>query len=99
LTEIERGAGPAAASLSPTEQLSASLGTMTAAEPVGNPDFTQPEREFTVKARSQRQIVSRRFVHHKLAMASLVMLVLVFLFAFVGPSVWTYGYEERTSAR
>ena len=99
MTEHDQGDGPNAAHLSPTEQMSGSLGTMMTAEPVGSPDLSQPEREFTVKARSQRQIVTRRFVHHKLAMASLIGLILVFLFAFVGPSVWKYSYEERTPER
>lgn len=46
-------------------------------------------REFTVRARSQRQIVARRFRQHKAAMASLVVFVLVVLFAFLGPLLWT----------
>lgn len=46
-------------------------------------------REFTVRARSQRQIVFRRFRQHKAAMASLVVFALVVLFAFVGPLLWT----------
>lgn len=85
--------------LSPTESTTGSFGTMELATPVGSPDFHQPEREFTVKARSQSQIVVRRFFRHKLAITSLIVLILVFLFAFVGPSVWKYSYEERTPAR
>ena len=81
--------GPAR--LSPTESMTGSLGTMELAEPVGGGEFRQPEREFTVKARSQRQIVVRRFFHHKLAIACLIVLILVFLFAFVGPYVWRCG--------
>ena len=46
-------------------------------------------REFTVKARSQRQIVARRFRQHKAAVASLVLFALVVLFAFVGPLLWS----------
>jgi len=57
---------------------------------------TQPEREFTVKARSQRQIVFRRFVRHRVAMVSLVVLVLVVLLAFVGAALWKYEYTEVT---
>ncbi|MFI5614773.1 ABC transporter permease [Amycolatopsis sp. NPDC051903] len=50
-----------------------------------------PEREFTVKERSQAQLVFRRFLQHRLAMISLVVFVLIVLFAYVGPLVWKYG--------
>jgi peptide/nickel transport system permease protein len=53
----------------------------------------QANREFTVRARSQRQIVLRRFRQHKAAMASLVVFVLIVVFAFVGPHVWTTSYS------
>jgi peptide/nickel transport system permease protein len=56
----------------------------------------QPEREFTVKARSQRQLIMRRFFRHKLAVASLIVFVLVALLAFLGPHFWHYGYKEIT---
>jgi peptide/nickel transport system permease protein len=45
--------------------------------------------EFTVRARSQRQIVYRRFRQHKAAMASMAVFVLVALFAFIGPLLWS----------
>jgi peptide/nickel transport system permease protein len=54
----------------------------------GNPP-APGNREFTVKARSQRQIVFRRFRQHKAAVASLVVFVLVVLFAFLGPLLWS----------
>ena len=50
---------------------------------------TAVNREFSVKARSQRQIVFRRFRQHKAAVASLAVFVLVVLFAFAGPLVWS----------
>jgi peptide/nickel transport system permease protein len=46
-------------------------------------------RDFTVKARSQRQIVFSRFRQHRAAMASLVVFILLLLFASVGPHLWT----------
>lgn len=46
-------------------------------------------REFTVKARSQRQIVFARFRQHKAAMISLVVFVLLILFVTVGPLLWS----------
>jgi peptide/nickel transport system permease protein len=45
----------------------------------------------SVKARSQASLVWRRFRQHKLAIASLVVLVLIVLFAFVGAAIWHYG--------
>ena len=45
----------------------------------------------SVKARSQVSLVWRRFRQHKLAIASLVVLVLIILFAFVGAAIWHYG--------
>jgi len=53
-----------------------------------------PEREFTVEARGELRTVVRQFLHHKLAVASLVVLLLLALAAFVGPHVWKYGYDE-----
>lgn len=52
------------------------------------------EREFTVQARTQSQLVVRRFLRHRLAMISLLGLVAVVLLAFVGGALWKYGYEE-----
>ncbi len=37
----------------------------------------------------------RRFKRNKLAMASLVVIILVLLFAFVGPAVYPYSYEQQ----
>ncbi len=55
-----------------------------------------PEREFTVVARTQKALIWRRFRQHKLAMASLVLLLLVVIFAFVGQKVWHYSYMQTT---
>jgi len=37
----------------------------------------------------------RRFKRNKLAMASFVVIILVLLFAFVGPAVYPYSYEQQ----
>jgi peptide/nickel transport system permease protein len=56
------------------------------------------EREFTVKARTQRELVTRRFFRHRGAMAALFVLVLVTLLAFTSigfgpvPGWWMYDY-------
>lgn len=37
----------------------------------------------------------RRFRRNKVAMTSLVVIILVFIFAFIGPAVYPYRYEEQ----
>ena len=54
------------------------------------------EREFTVKARTQRQMVVSRFLQHKLAVASLVVLVVLIVVSLVGGRLWKYDYAELT---
>lgn len=49
------------------------------------------------KTRTQGQLVLRRFLRHRLAMVSLGVFVFLVLFAFVGPFVWTYDYEDVSS--
>ena len=57
---------------------------------------TTTEREFTVERRSQTQMVIRRFMAHKLAVASLVVFVLVVVISLVGGRFWKYGYADIT---
>ena len=70
----------------------------TADAPVGAPLLDQlpsgPEREFTVEARKQWKLVVRRFFRHKLAVTSLCLLLVIFLFAFVGQRFWPYKAGE-----
>ncbi|GII23562.1 ABC transporter permease [Planosporangium mesophilum] len=54
------------------------------------------DREFNVKERSQLQQALRRFRRHRLAVASLVLLIFIVLLAFVGPLVWKYQYTDIT---
>ena len=49
------------------------------------------DREFTIEARSRGKMVVRRFLRHKAAMAALIVFVLLMIFAFIGPLVWTKG--------
>ncbi|WP_033293801.1 ABC transporter permease [Amycolatopsis jejuensis] len=60
------------------------------------PGSPAPEREFTVKERSQAQLVFRRFLQHRLAMISLVVFVLIILFAYVGGALWKYHPGDIT---
>jgi peptide/nickel transport system permease protein len=55
------------------------------------------EREFTVRARSQAEVITRRFLHHKLAVASLIVFIGVVLLAFVGGHFWKYKYNIYTN--
>lgn len=55
------------------------------------------DREFTVAQRSQAQLVLRRFRQHRLAMASLIVLLALVLLAFVGGWLWRYSVAELTS--
>lgn len=52
--------------------------------------------EFRVRERRQWQLVVGRFVRHRAAIVSLVVLVLVVLVAFVGGQLWKYQYFEIT---
>lgn len=71
---------------------------MTDIEAPGSAGTQQPraEHEFTVRQRSQTQLVLRRFVRHRAAMASLVVFVLILLWAFIGPHLWHYSYQKYT---
>jgi ABC-type dipeptide/oligopeptide/nickel transport system permease subunit len=66
----------------------------------GTPQPTQPstrtDREFTVKERSQLRQAARRFLRHRLAVASLVVFILIVLLAFLGPVLWKYQYTTIT---
>jgi ABC-type dipeptide/oligopeptide/nickel transport system permease subunit len=54
------------------------------------------DREFTVKERSQLQQSLRRFLRHRMAVASLVLFTLIVLLAFIGPLVWKYDFTDIT---
>ncbi len=53
------------------------------------------EREFSVEARSQWKTVVRRFLRHRPAMISLVVLLLITLFVFLFPIWWKWPYTLR----
>src|SRR3954452_9057940 len=61
----------------------------------GTPSAGGPEHEFTVKARSQRQQVIRHFLHNKVGMTGLVIFVIMMLFGFVGPLIYTVDYATQ----
>ena len=60
------------------------------------PDATGAEREFTVRARSQWEMILRRFLAHRLAVISLLIFLLLVLFSYIGGHVWHYRYDTLT---
>jgi peptide/nickel transport system permease protein len=55
------------------------------------------EREFTVKERRQWQIILSRFLRHRLAVASLIVLLLLIVLAYVVPYFWSHTYDSLDS--
>jgi ABC-type dipeptide/oligopeptide/nickel transport system permease subunit len=70
--------------------------TAPASAPAAGPGTPAPDREFTVAERSQSQLVLRRFLQHRLAVVSLVVLVLLVLLAYVGGALWKYDFGQFT---
>jgi ABC-type dipeptide/oligopeptide/nickel transport system permease subunit len=52
------------------------------------------EREFTVKSRSQRQQIIRRFLHNKVAMVALAVFLILVVGAFVGPLFYRWSFTD-----
>src|SRR5215831_6299897 len=61
-----------------------------------SPVGTRQEREFTVRERSQTQLVLRRFGRHRLAVLSLVVLLAIVALALVGGWLWKYSVADIT---
>lgn len=59
------------------------------------PNPPADEREFTIAARSQGRTILRRFMRHRPAMVSMIVLVLLTLFAFIFPIFWKWPYTTR----
>ena len=55
------------------------------------------DREFTIESRSQARMVLRRFLQHRAAVISGVLLLLAILVALVGGRFWKYSYDEFLS--
>src|SRR5689334_6703434 len=80
-----------------TTQASTASATEALAPEAGTPPTGGTDREFTIKARSQRQQVIRHFLHNKVGMAGLVIFVIMLLFGFVGPFI--HGVDYATQNR
>ena len=74
-----------------------------APSPVGLPEAGAVERAVVdqtalgTEPRSEWRVVLRRFLRHRLAVASLVVLLVLVAVSFLGAVVARYGYEELTS--
>jgi ABC-type dipeptide/oligopeptide/nickel transport system permease subunit len=79
--------------MSTTQAATETAGAALPAEP-GLPTGGGVEREFTVKARSQRQQIVRRFLRNKVGMTGLVIFVLLLLFGFIGPLLDPKSYDQ-----
>jgi ABC-type dipeptide/oligopeptide/nickel transport system permease subunit len=70
----------------------------SAAEPVpalpGGASPAGQDREFTIKARSQRQQIVRHFLRNKVGMTGLLIFVLLLVFAFIGPLLNPKSYSD-----
>ena len=66
---------------------------LTIDEPEAEP--ANVEREFTVEARAQWRMVLRRFMRHRLALGSLIALVLIVLASLFGGRLWRYDHDDK----
>jgi peptide/nickel transport system permease protein len=64
--------------------------------PGGEAPSAGPEREFTVRAKSQTELIVRRFLHHKLAVASLVVFLFLVFVSLMGAHIWHYKFDQIT---
>jgi ABC-type dipeptide/oligopeptide/nickel transport system permease subunit len=81
-----------------TTQASTTAGGVQPAVPGAPQGGAGVEREFTVKARSQRQQIVRRFLHNKVGMTGLVVFGLLLVFGFIGPLVDGKSYSDLNSS-
>lgn len=72
----------------------ADLNSLIASE-TATADGTLPP-EALPEPRSQGKLVLRKFLHHKLAMASTGVLVLIVLLSLLLPLFWKHGYEDSS---
>ncbi len=70
--------------------------TTTQAAPPETTPVPQPqvEREFTVKARSQREQIIRRFLRNKQAMGGLIVFIVTLAVAWIYPYFYKFGFND-----
>lgn len=70
-------------------------GTAGSPQPA-EPQVAHLDAEFGMRQRSQTRLVLRRFLRHRAAMTSLVLFLLIVIWAFAGPHLWHYSYRNFT---
>jgi ABC-type dipeptide/oligopeptide/nickel transport system permease subunit len=73
--------------------MSSDLGGAVKADTTLKPPSAAGAQAITTRQRSQVELVVRRFLRHRLAVGSLLLFLLIVLFAFVGPLLWKYDYR------
>jgi peptide/nickel transport system permease protein len=81
-----------------TTQATSTAGGIQPAVPGAPQASAGVEREFTVKARSQRQQIVRRFLHNKVGVTGLVVFAILLVFGFIGPLLDGKSYSDLNSS-
>src|SRR5690242_2335828 len=68
-------------------------GAVQTTDSTPKPPSVAQAQAIATRERSQVELVVRRFMRHKLAVGSLILFILIVLFAFVGPLLWKYDYK------
>ncbi|MEV6448860.1 ABC transporter permease [Amycolatopsis sp. NPDC051716] len=71
------------------------MNSLIAASETETKDGTLPP-EALPEPRSQGRLVLRKFLHHKLAMASSAVLILIVLLSILLPIFWKHGYQDSS---
>ncbi|MEU4517080.1 ABC transporter permease [Amycolatopsis sp. NPDC024027] len=71
------------------------MNSLIAASETETADGTLPP-EALPEPRSQGKLVLRKFLHHKLAMASSAVLILIVLLSILLPIFWKHGYQDSS---
>jgi peptide/nickel transport system permease protein len=78
-------------------ELQAPDASPTVVPPATDPGGGKPtDREFTIKERSQWQMVTTRFFRHRAAVVSLVVFVIIVVGSYLGTELWKYDYDQLT---
>jgi peptide/nickel transport system permease protein len=70
---------------------------ITAAAPVLKPVTSDSAEGLTIESRGQFRLALERFVHHRLALASLIVFVGLLVLSTIGPLFWHYSYSTITN--
>jgi peptide/nickel transport system permease protein len=81
--------------------LTDSLGAALATQPSGQPPPAGMDISGfdATKARKQWQIIVRRFVRHRVAVAGMIIFVVLLIFAFIGGALWKHDHADLSFGR